>query len=163
MDFNALNLRVVTQPLALPEPNKSKPIIVGVSCFGMGGSNTHLVVSEYHSPSHFCNYFNFNFNFIRYVRDELNASQQKQKYYPILLSGHTPRSLNSLVNNMKSFLADNPNAYNHDFLEKLSYTLSLHRTHMSYRANFVVDSISSLISNLDQFIQRNDKPIATGM
>ncbi|HWO60576.1 MAG TPA: SDR family NAD(P)-dependent oxidoreductase, partial [Umezawaea sp.] len=45
IDLDALNLRVVTEP-AQREPDGA-PLVVGVSSFGMGGTNCHLVVSEH--------------------------------------------------------------------------------------------------------------------
>ena len=48
-------------------------------------------------------------------------------------------------------------------LEKLSFTLSLHKTHHKYRANFVVDSIDTLKHELQQFIQQDNKIFPVGM
>src|SRR6202023_2361756 len=44
IDFTATNLRVVTAAEPWPEPNK--PAVGGVSAFGWGGTNCHVVIEE---------------------------------------------------------------------------------------------------------------------
>ncbi|MEU9890509.1 type I polyketide synthase [Sphaerisporangium sp. NPDC051011] len=44
IDFDALNLRVAAT--ALPWPRPDAPLVAGVSSFGMGGTNCHVVLTE---------------------------------------------------------------------------------------------------------------------
>ncbi|WP_245967048.1 type I polyketide synthase [Sphaerisporangium album] len=44
IDFDALNLRVATTPLPWPRPDA--PLVAGVSAFGMGGTNCHVILTE---------------------------------------------------------------------------------------------------------------------
>ena len=50
--FDQLGLEVVRQPIRLPTREDGRPLIMGVSSYGFGGANAHLVVGEYrrHSP-----------------------------------------------------------------------------------------------------------------
>src|SRR3978361_1461644 len=79
-------------------------------------------------------------------------------HYPILLSAHTPQVLTSAVANLKEFLetkrVEPKDAF---FFRNLAYTLSLRRTHHSYRANFVTDSVSNLIGDLGKYTQHGSK------
>ena len=46
--FDDLKLEVVNRTIALPE--RDLPIVMGVSSYGFGGANAHVVISEYRKP-----------------------------------------------------------------------------------------------------------------
>ncbi|MFK8017571.1 MAG: SDR family NAD(P)-dependent oxidoreductase [Gammaproteobacteria bacterium] len=49
IDFDGWKLRVVDEPVALPEQND--PSVMGVNSFGFGGTNAHAIVEEYRRPA----------------------------------------------------------------------------------------------------------------
>ncbi len=125
----------------------------------MGGSNNHIIVSEY--PNEVLLQYLFSLLLaIIHIPSEVLAYKEgstQNKYLPILLSAHTPQVLNKVVHNIQEFLGSHTKENNNISLEQLSFTLSLHRTHHSYRANFVVDSIQSLVRELTEYNTRQDK------
>ncbi len=98
--------------------------VVGVSCFGFGGSNTHMVLSKPLSTSH--------------QKDQLNHQ------YPVVLSAQHKDSLASMKRNLMDFLEKHPETP----LSSLSFTLCTAREHFKEKFACIAASIDELIVHL---------------
>ena len=110
---------------------KRKMRIAGISAFGAGGSNVHLIVSEYNNT---------------------NRIEKKKKndegYYIIFISAQTKKSLLAYVNKLKNYIIKNKNNLK---IEDISYTLLSCREVLKERMAFGVEDIDDLINKLDRF------------
>jgi len=102
----------------------------GISSFGAGGSNAHLIIEE--GPSYAL------------------PAQQTKPYYLITLSARHPDSLEQQVKNLRDFCErhiDLP-------LAAIAYTLNINRCHFNYRYATAVSSVEELITYLHQPIKK---------
>lgn len=97
--------------------------IAGLSSFGAGGSNAHVVLCEY---------------------DEKRISSAALAYYPIVLSAKTKSALNRQLDNLLAWLKLHPNTN----LGDLSYTLATGRDHYDFRYATIAGSITDLSQQL---------------
>ncbi len=123
--------------------------LAGVSSFGFGGTNTHVVLAE--SPR----------------SDEIpvhdysgsNGSPYPNGYSPaahlLPLSARSPEALQSLARSYRDLLAtSNPNASLHD----LCYTASVRRGHHDYRLAVTGDSPDQMAAALEAFLIGQTRP-----
>ena len=116
IDFAALNLRVVREPMPLPDG----PVLLGVNSFGWGGTNAHVVVT---GP----------------VRSEQSGGAGHG--IPVLpLSGHNPAALAQRVQDVRDLLADGADA------AQVAGVLARHRDHFPHRVGVVTgdDTVARL-------------------
>ncbi len=111
------------------------PRRAGVSAFGFGGVNAHLVLEEA-----------FNSPFL--------LQNQKKPYYLITLSAKQQASLEKLIVNLRDWLKQHGSHVN---LESLSFTLNVGRSHHKLRCAMIVSSIAELIIYLNE-LSADQKP-----
>ncbi|MDH2430801.1 type I polyketide synthase [Sphaerisporangium sp. TRM90804] len=107
-----LRLRVQTELTGWPEPDR--PLVAGVSSFGMGGTNCHLVLCERPAPA----------------PRPVSRSAPKALAWPV--SGGTPQALRAQAARLLSHLADKPG------LDAADVGLSLGTTRTAFRHRAVV-------------------------
>lgn len=113
------------------EKNKIGSRIAGVSAFGAGGSNAHIVLREY---------------MIKESNDNLNTSERK---YAFILSAKTSSALlryaNRLLDACQSRLSNSD-------LGNIAYTLQIGREEMEERLAFIASSFDELIEKLKEIV-----------
>jgi acyl transferase domain-containing protein/acyl carrier protein len=93
-------------------PSKDHPRRAGVSAFGIGGTNAHVIVEE--TP-------------------EMEPTSSSRPYQLLLFSAKTETALRSMRSNLSAHLAKNPPAE----LADVAYTLQLGRKHFDHRSAIV--------------------------
>ena len=96
-----------------------KKLIIGVSSFGIGGTNSHIIVEE---------------------PPRVNIDKTTSENYIIPLSAKTSVALENRKEQLVGFVKNNPDTDIND----LAFTLWKGRNHMKYRATAVVQSIHDL-------------------
>ncbi len=102
----------------------SKPLIAGVSSFGVGGTNAHIILKE--AP-------------------RVELSEHGRDKNVITLSAKTETALKKQKTQLLDFLKENPLT---DFND-LAYTLQLGRGEFAHRTAFVANNVEDIISLLD--------------
>ncbi|MFK3789065.1 amino acid adenylation domain-containing protein [Pseudomonas piscis] len=128
IDFAATALKVNQQLRQWPQAvqaGRPMPRIAGLSSFGAGGSNAHLIVSEYPRP-----------------RPLASDTAQPQM---ILLSAREPEQLRQIAGRL---LARLERAEAGDSLAAVAWTLQVGREAMAHRAALVTSSLHSLLGSL---------------
>jgi polyketide synthase PksN len=103
--------------------------IAGVSSFGFGGANAHVVMEEY-----------------RGAAKEVYRSEDPAI---IVLSARDGERLKQQAVNLKNYLASHPDAHLHD----IAYTLQVGRAAMEERVALVVQNREELLQYLDHYVQ----------
>ncbi|RRS06556.1 amino acid adenylation domain-containing protein [Pseudoalteromonas sp. J010] len=102
------------------------PRTAGISSFGAGGSNGHMIVQEYIAPEFSC---------------------RSSASVLVLLSARTTTQLQQMVVNLSTFVTDNQDNID---LPSLAYTLQVGREAMAERLALVVNSVAQLQQKLGQ-------------
>ncbi|HEX8611503.1 MAG TPA: SDR family NAD(P)-dependent oxidoreductase [Telluria sp.] len=123
------NLRAWDQPEV---DGKRVPRIAGISSFGAGGSNAHLIIEEYAA---------------------VNAVPAQQGRVVIVLSARTPAQLKRKAADLLEFIERQDNALD---LDAMAYTLQVGREVMDARLAVVVDSVAQLAGKLAAFGRGED-------
>jgi polyketide synthase PksJ len=113
------------------EQNNEIPRIAGVSSFGFGGTNAHIVLEEY----------------------KYNMKSANRSVYIFILSAKTKSQLIKYATNMIAFLKDKQQNGADLDLERISYTLQVGRTEMSERLAFTAVNMNECIYKLDAFVK----------
>lgn len=113
---------------------KAIPLRAGVSSFGFGGSNAHAVIEEGRP----------------YQSKPSNPS--KQPYYLIALSARQPEGLEQKIADLRHWLQASHESIE---LKDLSFTLNAGKAHFAYRCALVVDSLASLMHQLEGLEQKD--------
>lgn len=111
---------------------KGLPRIAGVSSFGIGGTNAHVIVSEY-IPDDKAN-----------LKGELANAKQNSIDYILPLSAKSMSSLNAYKTLFIKYLENTSNE-----LADIAYTLQIKREHFDYRTSIVCNSIENAIHKLE--------------
>lgn len=112
---------------------KPVPRIAGISSFGAGGSNAHLVVEEYAAT--------------RADRSP-DVPEAPNGQVIILLSARTADQLEQKVRDLLAFISRQEQVIH---LRSMAYTLQVGREAMDVRLAFVVDSITRLVDKLESY------------
>ncbi|MCE0722468.1 SDR family NAD(P)-dependent oxidoreductase [Legionella resiliens] len=109
------------------QPLPNAPRIAGVSSFGAGGANAHLILSE--------------------APETLDGPTRNKSHYLLTVSAKTEIALNQRLDDLLTWWENNPAAE----LEQVSYTLNTGRTHFDCRCAMVVSSLEEAIHCVQQF------------
>jgi len=115
---------------------KELPRLAGISSFGAGGANAHILISEY-CPE--------------LVTDDTVSSVVSRPSEFILLSAKNPERLSAQVEQLLHHIA--AVSYTDSDLQDLAYTLQVGREAMEWRLAFTANSIDQLRQKLDDYRQ----------
>ncbi|HEY6186971.1 MAG TPA: beta-ketoacyl synthase N-terminal-like domain-containing protein [Pyrinomonadaceae bacterium] len=132
--FEELQLRV--QQALGPWPEKSGPALAGVSAFGFGGTNAHLILEEAPSRAH-----------LNTEDDEAAA----RSMHLLPLSAHNAEALQSLALAYRELLSSSDEAGDNGYLSSLCNTASTRRGHLDYRLAVAGSSREEIIERLEAF------------
>lgn len=124
-------LREWEQPLI---DGKPAPRIAGVSSFGAGGSNAHLLVEEY------------------WEKNKTLTPHDMRRPALMVLSAKSEERLIEVARNLSVYL-EQSNESSPELLWNLAYTLQVGREAMEERLGLVVSSLDELKAKLNQFIE----------
>jgi len=136
--FDDLQLRV---PIGLePWPEAFRPAIAGVNSFGFGGTNAHLIMTEYA------------------VHDDISplAGENPPRAMALPVSAHTPQALKALVRSYRDFLDSNGDQ--RAALRDVCYTAAVRRSDLDHRLSLVVHSRDEMRHHLEAFLAGERRP-----
>ncbi|SHO44490.1 non-ribosomal peptide synthetase [Anaerocolumna xylanovorans] len=111
---------------------KALPRLAGISSFGFGGVNAHVILEEY--------------------AGQRSSRGEEQESYIIPLSAKNKNSLLETAEKLLEFLRND----NHGSLKDIAFTLQDGREEMKYRAVFVVHTTGELMDGLKAYIQNEN-------
>ncbi|MFD9789951.1 amino acid adenylation domain-containing protein [Streptomyces sp. NPDC059070] len=120
------------------------PRRAGISCFGAGGSNAHLIVEEHPGGGD--------------VAPEPARLTDEPRLVP--LSARTPEQLRETAGRLVDFVADAARAGRPVPLSDLAYTLQVGRDELPVRLALVVRSVPELAARLAAFLDEGRAPAA---
>ncbi|HDS1734775.1 type I polyketide synthase [Pseudomonas sp. BP8] len=127
IEFSALNLQVVTEPLPLKREGQ---LTVGINSFGFGGANAHVILQ---SPEPL----------------PVAAAQAPAGRVPLLLSAKTEQGLRASAERFAAYLAEHPEANYYD----VAYQAMFRRDAHAHRLLLIADSPAEAAQALDDYAQ----------
>nr|WP_227983132.1 SDR family NAD(P)-dependent oxidoreductase [Dickeya poaceiphila] len=115
------------------------PRIAGISSFGAGGSNAHLIVEEYIAPP-------------------AAGEADKNKPALILLSARREPALQAMAGQLAAFIEQHSELS----LQDMAYTLQVGRVAHEYRLAFVAESAADAVNMLRAYTQQQLSGLITG-
>ncbi|MGZ9709227.1 amino acid adenylation domain-containing protein [Glaciimonas sp. GNP009] len=138
IDFPATPFKVNQQLREWPRSvidGHAHPRAAGLSSFGAGGSNAHLIVTEY-------------------VPANRPVTPLVDGPHMIVLSAKTEQQRREYAERLLHFLRDNSDdSHRHPALQDIAYTLQVGREAMPYRLGLLADSLTMLADKLDAFLR----------
>lgn len=129
------NLQIPVQLRDWPDIPSDVPRRASVNSFGFGGANAHAIIESYEPE--------------KAVPRRAISAESSSAPHAFVLSGTSEKSLKAQLQNYLTFLGNNP-----DFdLRKLSWTL-FRRSALSYRVSYSADSVQSLVTKLEESIEK---------
>ncbi|AJQ95707.1 SDR family NAD(P)-dependent oxidoreductase [Gynuella sunshinyii] len=133
IDFARTPFVVQRQLTAWPRPQNARgeeiPRIAGLSSFGAGGANAHLIIEEYQAP-------------------ETHTETASTAPLAVLLSARTEAELQARIRQLHDYLQDHPETQ----LPHLAYTLQVGRDAMEQRLGLLVSSYEQLLGQLQALL-----------
>lgn len=108
------------------------PRRAGISSFGFGGTNSHLILEEYFAEASIAN------------------PEKQRPYYLVILSTKKAESLPAKITDLHAWLSNTENTIS---LANLSYTLSMGRTHFDSRCVIIASTLEELKAILQSLTQ----------
>ena len=129
MDWENLPLQIPLE--ATPWQSNDAPRIAGISGFGMGGTNAHVILQQAPCQTH---------------NKALNepAETAERSAHLLVLSGKTETALTDQIKQYSAYCTANPRTN----LADMCYTASTGRTHYAYRVAIVAQNLSGLTGKL---------------
>jgi acyl-CoA synthetase (AMP-forming)/AMP-acid ligase II/3-oxoacyl-(acyl-carrier-protein) synthase/malonyl CoA-acyl carrier protein transacylase len=130
VDWSAGTVRILSRPVAWPRG--PRPRRAGISAFGIGGTNAHLVLEE---PP---------------VEPEIAPDSSTARARPWLLSARTPRDLQETARRLMAAQEEQPQLREAEARDlMISYVLARRRTLFPYRAAVLSDADGSFTAGLE--------------
>ncbi|VEP13340.1 Phthiocerol synthesis polyketide synthase type I PpsE (fragment) [Hyella patelloides LEGE 07179] len=137
IDFENSPFYVNTKPSVWSKDNNT-PRCSGVSSFGMGGTNAHVIVEE--APP---------------LQVNKGAGEQGRKYNLLVLSAKTESAIETATNNLVEYLKQHPEIN----LADVAYTLQVGRRPFNYRRILVCENDRDAI---EAFSNKDTSRVTTG-
>ncbi|MFJ3671578.1 type I polyketide synthase [Streptomyces sp. NPDC090106] len=130
IDFDRLRLRVRTATGAWPRPDR--PLTAGVSSFGVGGTNAHVLVGEAPRAT---------------GTGRANPPREEPAAGPLLwpLSAHSPQALRAQAAKLRAHVTEHPELAPHD----IGFTLATTRAALPHRAVVSGDDRAALLAGVE--------------
>lgn len=116
------------------DQGRNLPYRAGISCFGFGGSNAHVVVEEYVEPR-------------EVTQPEVNNTDPQV----IVLSARTNHQLHEWADHLRTAVAGSQDA-----LHDIAYTLQMSRDDMEHRLAFVCTTRHEMLARLEAFLAKEE-------
>ncbi|MEY3826019.1 MAG: hypothetical protein RLZZ148_833, partial [Cyanobacteriota bacterium] len=133
IDLAATPISIPT--LGQPWPRNITPRLAGVSSFGFGGTNAHVIVAEGISP-------------------QPPLSQNQRPYHLLTLSAKTPQALTILGEAYQEYLTNNPNCDT----ERIAYSTQSGRSHFAHRKALLIDNKKEVRQVLEGVVKPGKRP-----
>ncbi len=137
--FDELHIKVNNR--LAPWADCSGPVIAGVSSFGFGGTNVHLVVREAN-------------NIVQKAQENESFPSTDSSCQLLPLSAHTPEALQLLVSALKEMLADDASIT----LKDICYASAARRSQYDYRLAVIGNSREELLIGLEAYLNGAHHP-----
>lgn len=133
INFNITPLRV---PQQLKTWDAEYPRRAGISSFGAGGSNAHMLIEEYSQP--------------------LPTPALGSQPVLVLLSADDEQRLSAYAQRLSGWLDEQPTDVH--FLHRLAYSTQVSRDHLQSRIAVLANSVAELKDALQQYLDANTHP-----
>jgi tyrocidine synthetase-3 len=130
--FAELPLRVQTE--MGPWPEMSSPLLAGVSAFGFGGTNAHVVLKSYQKTT-------------LKKHSMTNYLPKVEQLFPISASGQ--EALHDLVRSYRDYMSGEGQKLS---LQDICYTAGSRRSHHDHRLSLIVSSKQEMVDSLDNYL-----------
>ena len=136
INIDQTRLKIPTE--SIPWPVSSQPRFAGISSFGFGGTNAHLVISDFTNSE------------LRTQESELASENLKsileRNQHLLTLSAKSEVALQQLVQLYQDYLQNNPDVKVAD----VCFTSNVGRSHFKYRYPIIASNHQDLLANLKQ-------------
>ena len=136
VDWSSGQVELLTE--RRPWERNGHPRRGAVSCFGLSGTNAHIILEEAPEP------------------DETAETPRDDAAVPFVLSGRTPQALRAQATRLAEYLTENPTAP-----LDVAYALAAGRTHLDHRAAVVGRDLDELLAGLTGLV--NGEPTLTSV
>ncbi|MBD2136213.1 SDR family NAD(P)-dependent oxidoreductase [Anabaena sp. FACHB-1237] len=130
--WDKLAVKVPTELTPWPEKDGQK--LAGISCFGMSGTNVHLILES--APS---------------VEKYINSEISQTSGHLLALSGKTEQALQDVAKRYIQLLEKQPEIS----VSKLCFTANSGRSHFDHRLAIITESCKNLHQQLQNFLDKN--------